>query len=91
MGLVMYCDEIGHNPVGRDERKIESVYWSFLELGPAALSTELSWFEVVAVRATLIEELPTGMSHLYKLILSMPFFNNEQGSDMSVGVFLRDG
>ena len=90
-GLVMYCDEIGHNPVGRDERKIESVYWSFLELGPAALSTELAWFEVVAVRTTLIEELPSGMSHLYKLILSRLFFNREQGSDMSVGVFLRDG
>ena len=90
-GLVMYCDEVGHNPVGRDERTIESVYWSFLELGPAALSTEVDWFEIVTVRATLIEELQSGMPHLYKLILSRLVFNREQGSYLSVGVLLRDG
>ena len=88
-GLVMYCDEIGHNPVGRDERKIEAVYWSLLELGAGVLSTELAWFEVVCVRTTLIEQLPSGMSHLFKLILARLFFNREHGSYMSVGVFLR--
>ena len=47
-GVVIYCDEVGHNPVGRDNRKVQCLYWSFLELGSKVLHTEPAWFTVCA-------------------------------------------
>lgn len=89
--LVLYCDEIGHNPLGRDNRKCEAIYWSFLELGTRALHLELGWFEVMVVRTRLVEELPGGMSHLLRLLLNNLFFNQSNGSNLETGVHLQDG
>ena len=72
--IAMYCDEVGHNPIGRDNRKCEAIYWSFLEFGARALHTELAWFEVMVIRTTVVELLPGFMSRLFKLILNSLFF-----------------
>ena len=52
-GIVLYADEIGHNPIGIDNRKIQSVYWSLLQFGSMALHTEKRMVRCVccAIRA----------------------------------------
>ncbi len=77
--LVMYADEIGHNPLGHDNRKCECIYWSFLEFGPAALQTEDAWFIVCVIRTKQIEKLSGFMSHMFKLLLKRYFFNSQNG------------
>ena len=72
--LVLYCDEIGHNPLGDDRRKCEALYWSFAQFGAQALATEACWFKVMVVRSMLIAQLDGGMSNLWKIVLKDAFF-----------------
>ena len=67
--IVMYSDGIGISPLGHDSRKVEAIYWSFLEFGCAALSKEDAWFVLAAVRGTETANLPGTMSHLFKRLL----------------------
>ena len=84
----MYCDEVGHNAVGRDNRKVECIYWAFLEFGQRLLHNENVWFTVATVRSALVKHLSGKMSHLFKLLLNGLFFNAASGSDLRTGVML---
>ena len=86
--IAMYCDEVGHNPVGRDNRKCEAIYWSFLEFGPRVLHTEDAWFEVMAVRTGVVAQIPGFMSGLFKIILNRLFFGDV--GNFSTGCLMPD-
>lgn len=88
--VVFYSDEIGLAPLGRDSRKVVAMYWSFLEFGTAALSTEEAWFVATAVRSTQLHKLAGGVSHLAKLVLRL-FFRSEFDCDLAAGVTLQIG
>ena len=86
--LVMYRDEIGHNPVGQDNRKCEAIYWSFAEFGPIALQTEACWFKICVCRSSLVMDVDGHMSRVFKLLLHQFFFG---GYDFSNGVLPYEG
>ena len=79
--IIMYCDEIGHNPVGRDNRKCESIYWSFHEFGGEALHSEACWFKIMVVRSQEVAKLDGHMSHLFRLLLNHHFFGEHSFAD----------
>ena len=64
--LAMYSDEVvPGNALGVDnKRKIQAVYWSFLEFGAAALSQEDLWFVSTAKRSSEVKKVKGGMSQL---------------------------
>ena len=69
-GLIVYADEIGHNPLlTNDPRKVQAIYYSFVELGIQALSTESAWFVLCTVRSNLVVQIEAGMSQLIRLLL----------------------
>ena len=91
-GLVLYSDEVTSGNALRPDnrRKVQCVYWSFKELGSAALCREDAWFLLAAVRSTLVQELEGGMSHLFKVLV--PLFFGHAGHDLAasgVGLQLR--
>ena len=85
--IVMYFDEVGHNPIGRDNRQLECVYWSFLELGMVALHTEAVWFEVAITRTEIVADLPAKMSQFIRIILNRCFFNDTHS--FATGILLH--
>jgi hypothetical protein len=89
-GIVLYNDEIAHNPFqsGEDTRKCHGVYWTLLELGEAALHSKNAWFVTAAVRSILIKHLVGSISHLDKLILKQLFFDSAGGNDFRTGIEL---
>ena len=75
--VIMYFDGITpKDPLakGKDKKKLEAVYWSFLELGPW-LWDERMWFEVSAARRVLVETLPGVMSQNIAFIMDSLFFS----------------
>ena len=88
--LVVYMDEVTPgDPLKNDQRKTQCVYWSFKESGPLALCNEECWFVVSVVRSTIIQELPGGMSHWTRLLLTEWFFNNERTNLQTAGVIVN--
>jgi len=74
--VIIYSDEVtpGNALKPDNRRKVQCVYWSFAELGSAALCHADAWFMMAAVRSTVVSELDGGMSHLFKVLLPL-FFN----------------
>jgi hypothetical protein len=85
--LIIYNDEVGVSPLKHDTRKVESVYWSFLELGTVALSTEEAWFVISAPRSDIIHAAGAGFSTWMKALF--PSFFNPLGHDLSNGIMLK--
>ena len=56
----------------KNDRKIQLVYFSFLEFGHR-LGDETFWFTVTAKRSSKVEELSGGMSQLFGIILKCLF------------------
>ena len=74
--LVIYFDGITpNNPLskGKDNRKVDAFYWSFLEFGNF-LSQEIVWFCCSATRHVLIEKLTGNMSENVMIVLGELFF-----------------
>ena len=89
INLALYNDEVdaGKELAVRHGRKWEVVYWSILEFSYPALSHELSWFTLVAVRSDLRQKLEGGMSHVMKCVLKL-FFGSPH--DWRLGVVILD-
>ena len=87
MKIAVYNDEIdpGKELAARHARKIEVVYWSFLDFGFPALANENAWFVLFACRSDLRAEVDGGMSHLLKESLRF-FFGRPDGHDLRDGV-----
>ena len=71
----LYSDEItpGDQIMGKHRRKFQAVYWSIMELGPAALSCEENWFTICTMRSTEVRKIEGGMSALTSEILKAMF------------------
>ena len=83
--LILYSDEVtpGNALKPDNRRKMQCVYWSFLELGSAALCHTDAWFLVAAVRSNVVQELEGGMSHLFKAL--MPLFFDQATHHLATG------
>ena len=88
--LAIYSDEVtpGRELLKYNDKKFWTLYWSFLDFGPAALSNEDAWFTGLTVRSTTVKKLEGGLSQLIKTYLNM-FFNIAGGCDFRKGVMLN--
>jgi len=88
--LIYYVDEIGISAhIGRDSRKTEASYWSFLEFGQIALCREAAWFTIAAIRSEIVHNAVGSLSNCARMLLLM--FFGALGHDMRSGVFLPTG
>ena len=57
--IILYNDEItAGNPLRHhNHRKVQAYYWSFLEFGSVALTSEFLWFTLLLVRSDWVDEL----------------------------------
>ena len=87
--LVIYNDGITPgNAIGYDnQRKVEAFYWSFLEIGPAALCSEYAWFTFSATRDSMSDEMVSGVSELLRNLL-LRFFDNGSHNFETSGIAL---
>ena len=70
--IVVYSDEVSPGNVLRhvNHRKIQALYWTLLELGPASMGTEQHWFLLGVMRSEIVKQLPGGMSRYFKEALN---------------------
>ena len=64
LSLVVYSDEVspGNQLKHDNKRKLQTIYWSIKELGPAALSAEHFWFVLTTSRSNEVSNIVGGMS-----------------------------
>ncbi|CAE7578341.1 unnamed protein product [Symbiodinium sp. CCMP2592] len=88
--VVFYSDEItpGNQLRSRNPRKLQAIYFSFANLGSAALGKEKSWFLLCAVRSKTVQSLQSGMGQLCRA--AMLSFRTH-GADLSSGIQLYCG
>ena len=84
--LIVYCDEVapGNQLRHQNNRKLQTIYWSFRELGQRALSCENCWFVLTALKSSTVASMG-GMSILWANLL--PAFFGAPG--LGTGVFLN--
>jgi hypothetical protein len=72
--FIAYSDEItpGNQLSNNNERKIQIVYWSFMEFGHR-LSDETVWFTVCAKRSAAVNQISGGMSQIFGYIFKLLF------------------
>ena len=75
--LVMYSDGVtpGDAFAMENRRKLQVVYFSFLELEPVALCREDAWFMITAKRETEISKVLSGMSQVVGACIKAFFCN----------------
>ena len=73
--LVFYSDEVtpGDALVHDNRRKLQVVYFSFLEFGPSVLAREDSWFTIAAKRSSEVCKISGGMSAVFAAALLLFF------------------
>ena len=72
---MIYSGEIapGHVPSTNNRRQFQGVYWSFLELGAAALSHEEAWFCMMVEMSSVVNGVAAGMSQVFGALLKVFF------------------
>ena len=88
--LAIYSDEVtpGRELLKYNDKKFWTLYWSFIDFGPAALANEDAWFTGLTVRSTTVKKLAGGLAQSVKVYLNM-FFNIADGCDFRIGVMLN--
>ena len=89
--LVIYTDEVtpGRELIKYNDKKFWTLYWSFLDFGPAALANEDAWFIGLTVRSSTVRnKIAGGMAQVFKVYMNM-FFNLADGCDFRKGVALH--
>ena len=83
--LIFYSDEVtpGDALVHDNRRKIQVIYFSFLEFGPSALAREDSWMCVCAKRSSEVNKISGGMSQIFGAILLLLF--GATGTNIALG------
>jgi hypothetical protein len=87
--LVVYSDEVspGNQLKHDNRRKLQTIYWSIKEFGPAALSAEHFWFVLTTVRSHIVDGVEGGMGALMARCLQLFF---EDPANMSTtGIHIR--
>ena len=85
--IALYSDEItpGNTVKALNYRKVQSIYWTFLELEQA--TNENFWFPWCFARSSSVENVEAGMSCIFRaVVLSFFEFN---GHSMLTGMILR--
>lgn len=74
--LILYNDEVspGNQLAFKNLRKLQAIYWSILELGPA-LSNEDVWFELVLIRSTVAKTIRAALSGLITSLIQFMFLD----------------
>ena len=72
---MFYSDEVtpGDALVHDNRRKLQVVYFSFLEFGPSVLAREDSWFTIAAKRSSEVCKISGGMSAVFAAVLLLFF------------------
>jgi hypothetical protein len=88
---VLYSDEIvpGNTLSHDNKRKIQVIYWSFLQFGPAALASEEFWITLTAIRSSLVSDMAGGMSYVFRRLL--PSFFDASSHDFRAGIAVQVG
>ena len=88
--LTLYSDEVvpGRELIKYNNKKLWTLYWSFLDFGPAALANEDAWFTGLTVRSSTVKKIAGGMAQMFKVYTKM-FFNLADGCDFRIGVTLN--
>lgn len=73
--IILYTDEVvPGNQLSIDNlRKMWVAYWSFMELGPAALSQENAWFCMLAMRSSDVAKVAAGISQVVGQLIKVFF------------------
>jgi hypothetical protein len=89
ISICLYSDEItpGNVLATRNDRQIQAIYWTIIQLGAAALSDEANWFTISAIQSSTVKQLSGGMSQVFKVLLRL-FFGKPDGHDLRDGVVL---
>ena len=79
LSLMCYSDEIvpGNQLSHDNTRKVQTMYFSFAELGPAALADEECWFVGCVVRSSAVQKLVGGMAAVLGGFLRLLFDPSE--------------
>ena len=74
-GLVIYTDGVtpGDPLAAVNNRKFQACYWSFIEMGPAALSRQESWFIAVTEFDSVVKGVSAGLSQVFGAIVKLFF------------------
>ena len=90
--LLLYSDEIvpGNPMAPTPTRKIQTIYFSFMEFGSIVLCKEEAWFCVTDKRSKSITEFAGGMSQVFGAILKL-FFPSSGSSLADCGITLKHG
>ena len=69
--VVVYADEVtpGNQLKPTNKRKLQTFYWSLLELGPRALQSEDGWFVLTTVRSATVASFRDKLTQLCKFCL----------------------
>ena len=67
--LILYSDEVspGNQLKHHNARKTQTIYYSWFELGPQALSADIMWFTLTCVRSSVVNSIG-GMTALFRQI-----------------------
>ena len=88
--IVIYSDEVtpGDPVKPRNDRKFQTVYWSFMEFGNTALSHEEAWFCMMTEYSHVINEVQAGMSQVFAQIIN-PFDKSRNSffNSICIGIF----
>ena len=85
--VCIYSDEItpGNQLKPDNQRKLQGVYWTFLEFGPAALAKEDNWLVVTTSQSVNVKLIQGGMSAVIGAILKM-FFSSTSYNLQTAGI-----
>ena len=92
MNIVLYSDEVtpGNVMAINHRRKFHAIYWSFLELGPNALSREESWFTIATEYSHFMNDISAGLSQAFAKVIRL-FFDQAGFSFDTAGINLPFG
>ena len=90
--LILYSDEVTPGSVlsPNNARKFQALYFSFLELGPYALSREESWFPLMTEYSKVVNEVEASLSQVFGAIIKS-IFNPEYFDLQTAGINLPIG
>ena len=85
--VARYNDEVspGNQLKHHNKRKIQTIYWSFLDFGAAALSKENNWFTLTSVRSNKVKDMDGEMSYVMHMCLEL---FKQPGTCMHTGILL---
>ena len=74
----MYSDEVtpGNVLAVMNNRKFHAIYWSFMELGSAALAREDAWFTILLEFSTWVNLLHASLSQVFAQCIKQFFQPN---------------